>query len=313
MARVFAGQDPARIPVLFKKIDSLWRGNVGAEVASLTDLGYHVLIAGALPQLRRTVVDGRPYADGVPLADTGLWKAEATAPPSRRVADVPGAKFSSGGWISPPCAPRALADKLRELFSGDEAVTVVADGETEADLEAVVDALAQLDYAAGGRRIVLVGTGGIATVLAQTVRHKRHSGADTQITVPARNAQIAAGRLRAPQTSTDSRAARPVLAVVGSASEAARRQLRELQAGGFALVGLSPEELREPGTSPKLQLVREALAAGEPVALTVVAETGGSPRSRHDRQQPGALRFERPGPANPQGADPPSSSCPISS
>src|SRR6478735_1051584 len=87
VARVFGSREAARTPVLFKKIDSLWRGNVGAEVAALTDLGCHVLVAGALPQLRRTVVDGRPYADGVPLADTGLWHAESASPPSR-VADV---------------------------------------------------------------------------------------------------------------------------------------------------------------------------------------------------------------------------------
>ena len=68
VARVFGSREAARTRVLFKKIDSLWRGNVGAEVAALTDLGCHVLVAGALPQLRRTVVDGRPYADGVPLA-----------------------------------------------------------------------------------------------------------------------------------------------------------------------------------------------------------------------------------------------------
>ena len=41
---------------------------------------------------------------------------------------------------------------------------------------------------------------------------------------------------------------------------------------GFTLVGLSPEELRQPGTAPQLGIVREALAAGEPVVLTVVAE-----------------------------------------
>lgn len=268
VARVFAGQDAVDAAVLFKKIDSLWRGNVGAEVAALADLGFHVLIAGALPQLRRTVVDGRPYADGVPLADTGLWKAEAATPPSL-IAEVlpqsPVQELDLAAVRSP-----ALAAKLRELFAGDEAATVVADGETEADLEAVVQALAQMDFAAGGRRIVLVGTGGIAAVLAQTLRPAVHSASDTKTPVPARNAQV----VRDASTSdlTVSRAARPVLAVVGSASEAARRQLRELQAGGFTLVGLSPEELRESGTAPKVSIVREALAAREPVVVTVVAE-----------------------------------------
>lgn len=272
VTRVFAGDDAARTPVLFKKIDSLWRGNVGAEVAALTGLGCHVLLAGALPQLRRTVVDGRPYVDGVPLAATLLWAAEAAAPPSS-VAEVlgesgdvhvaaPGAALPVAQAVD-LAAVRSpdLAAGLRRLFPGDRPVTVVADGETEADLAAVVAALAELNYTAGGRRIVLVGTGGIATVLAQAVRAR----------VPARNAQLSA----ADSSTSDltESGARPVLAVVGSASEAARRQLRELQTGGFAVVGLDPEELRGQDLPVKLSLVRENLAAGQPVALTVVAET----------------------------------------
>lgn len=269
VARVFGSREAARTPVLFKKIDSLWRGNVGAEVAALTDLGCHVLVAGALPQLRRTVVDGRPYADGVPLAGTGLWHAESASPPSR-VADVLAQSSAQALDLDAVRSPD-LAERLRQLFSGDDAVTVVADGETEADLEAVVDALSRLEYSAGGRGIVLVGTGGIAAVLAQTLRPGARAGASIGIPVPARNAQTSAEGSGASQL-PEGHAARPVLAVVGSASGAARRQLRELQAGGFVLVGLSPEELRQPGTAAKLRTVREALGAGEAVALTVVAE-----------------------------------------
>ncbi|MET1156136.1 4-hydroxythreonine-4-phosphate dehydrogenase PdxA [Arthrobacter sp.] len=269
VARVFVGQDAADAAVLFKKIDSLWRGNVGAEVASLTDLGYHMLIAGALPQLRRTVVNGRPYIEGVPLAETGLWKAEAAAPPSRIAEVLPQGSVKDLD-LAAVRSPN-LSDTLRELLSGDEAVTVVADGETEADLEAVVQALGHLDYAVGGRRIVLVGTGGLAAVLAQTLRPAEHSAAAPRTTDPARNAQTAAEDSRNSLV-TESPTARPLLAVVGSASEAARRQLRELQAGGFALIGLRPEELRESESARILGVVRETLATGKPVALTVAAE-----------------------------------------
>lgn len=277
VARVFAGKDAVRAPVLFKKIDSLWRGNVGAEVAALTGLGYHVLLACALPQLRRTVVEGCPFVNGVPLAATGLWAAESATPPSS-VAEVlayPGSGVHGAGPIAAhPAAHKAvqavdlaavrsphLAARIRQLFSGEEPVTVVADGETEADLAAVVAALAELGFAAGGRRIVLVGTGGIATVLAQAV------GAN----VPARNAQVDAAHSSTPDLTASG--PRPVLAVVGSASDAARRQLGELQAGGFSVVGLDPGELRQPAPGVKLRLVREALAAGRPVALTVAADT----------------------------------------
>jgi 4-hydroxythreonine-4-phosphate dehydrogenase len=258
VVRVFAGDDAARTPVLFKKIDSLWRGNVGAEVGALTGLGYHVVLAGALPQLRRTVVAGRPYADGLPLAATGLWAAEAAAPPSALAEVLAGAglRFHDLAAVRSP----ELASRLRQLMSSAAPVTVVADGETEADLAAVVEALVELDFAAGARRIVLVGTGGIATVLAQAVRAK----------VPARNAQLAPGSSGTPGLAGSG--TRAVLAVVGSASDAARRQLRELQAGGFTVIGLDPQQLCQAGPDSKLRAVQEALAASRPVALTVTAE-----------------------------------------
>ncbi|MDQ0822407.1 4-hydroxythreonine-4-phosphate dehydrogenase [Arthrobacter sp. V4I6] len=284
VARAFAGQAVAGSQVLFKKIDSLWRGNVGAEVGALAGLGYHVLVAGALPQLRRTVVDGRPYADGVPLAETALWKAEADTPPSHLSAlGLSGGELAAGGAVG-DAAPAGLqtldlaavrsddlAARLSQLFSRGVPTTVIADGETEADLEAVVEALARLVFAAGGRRIVLVGTGGIADVLARSVRSGVGSAGDTETVEPAHNTQAP---VPDPSTSSfsGSGGARPALAVVGSASAAARRQLRELQAGGFRLVGLTPDELRRHTADSKLHAVREALAAGDPVALTVTAE-----------------------------------------
>src|SRR6476620_3126139 len=81
-AAVFGSAAAGSAGVLFKKIDSLWRGNIGPELAALSSLGHHVVVAGALPQLNRTVVGGRPFAGGVPLDSTDLWRAEATAPPA---------------------------------------------------------------------------------------------------------------------------------------------------------------------------------------------------------------------------------------
>ncbi len=55
----------------------------------------------------------------------------------------------------------------------------------------------------------------------------------------------------------------PVLAVVGSASDTARSQLQDLEAAGFLLLGLRPEELALPAAQqPQAQRAREALAAG---------------------------------------------------
>jgi uncharacterized protein YgbK (DUF1537 family) len=66
---------------------------------------------------------------------------------------------------------------------------------------------------------------------------------------------------------------RPVLAVVGSASDAARRQLRNLETGGFTTVRLRPEELAHSAApQPQVQRIRDILAAAKPVAVTVSAD-----------------------------------------
>lgn len=166
---VFGGPAADGARVLFKKLDSLWRGNVGPELRALTALGHHVVVAGALPQLNRTVVGGIPFADGVRLDRSGLWHAEAAAPPAE-VGQLLGSGSSvqlaglttvrSGGLAA------FLADALSSAPSGRSPGTVIVDGETTADLEAVIDALLALGFTAAGRRIVLAGTGGIAALLA---------------------------------------------------------------------------------------------------------------------------------------------------
>ncbi|GGI86665.1 4-hydroxythreonine-4-phosphate dehydrogenase PdxA [Pseudarthrobacter scleromae] len=256
----FAGPDADTAQVLFKKIDSLWRGNVRAEVSALAGLGFHAVVAGALPQLQRSVVDGRPGVAGTPLAESGLWQAEQSAPP----ADIPS--------LLRPDDPSsvqtlALADvrsgsraaTLAMLLDSDQPALVVADGETVQDLEHVVDALLELDFQSGGRRIVLVGTGGTADVLAERLSARL-----------ARTAQ--------PGAQTDETTAeplgggRPVLAVVGSASRTAQAQLAKLEAQGFTVVRLHPQYAGATGAyAPQLAQVSADLRAGHRVAITLAA------------------------------------------
>lgn len=72
-----------------KKIDSLLRGNIAAEVAELTRDGSPVIVAAGLPALGRMVRDGVPLVDGVPLHATSLWRAETMQPP-HSIAEVLG-------------------------------------------------------------------------------------------------------------------------------------------------------------------------------------------------------------------------------
>jgi 4-hydroxythreonine-4-phosphate dehydrogenase len=255
----FSGPEASAAQVLFKKMDSLWRGNISAETAALAGLGYHVVVAGALPQLQRTVRAGRPLVAGSPLAETDLWQAEVSAPP----ADVP-------SLLRPeePESVQALdleavrssrvPSRLAGMLDGRPAL-VVADGETTADLEKVVDGLLELDFQSGGHRIVLVGTGGAADVLAARL------GAQT-----ARNAQSVAA---APATTEEPQGgARPVLAVVGSASKTAQAQLAHLEANGFTVVRLHPLYAgARDAYAPQLAQVSADLRAGARVAITLAA------------------------------------------
>ncbi|MEV8082227.1 4-hydroxythreonine-4-phosphate dehydrogenase PdxA [Pseudarthrobacter oxydans] len=256
----FTGPDADTAQVLFKKIDSLWRGNVRAEVSGLAGLGFHAVVAGALPQLQRSVVDGRPLVAGTPLVETGLWHAEQSAPP----ADIP-------SLLRPEDPSSVQTMNLAEVRSGSLAATLAmlldpgqpalvgADSETVQDLEHVVDALLDLDFQAGGRRIVLVGTGGTADVLAERLSARL-----------ARTAQP--GAQTGATTAEAQGAAKPVLAVVGSASGTAQAQLATLEAQGFTVVRLHPQYAGASGAyAPQLAQVIDDLRAGHHVAITLAA------------------------------------------
>ncbi|UUL76116.1 4-hydroxythreonine-4-phosphate dehydrogenase PdxA [Pseudarthrobacter sp. Fe7] len=257
----FSGPEASAAQVMFKKMDSLWRGNIGAEVSALVSLGFHAVVAGALPQLQRSVVDGKPLAAGTPLAETDLWEAEFVAPPadvasllcptdpaSVKTVDLAGVRSGS------------LTTKLAGLLNSDQPQLVAADGETVQDLEHAVDALLELHFHAGGRRVVLVGTGGAAAVLAQRL------AAQT-----ARNTQSAA---RADATPAEpQKAARPVLAVVGSASKTSQAQLARLEANGFTVVLLDPLHAgSKDAWAAKLAQVIGDLRAGTRVVIGLEAQ-----------------------------------------
>lgn len=59
----------AEIPYIYKKTDSVLRGNIGAELAALCDRGSgKVHFAPAFPDMGRTTSNGIQYVDGLPIA-----------------------------------------------------------------------------------------------------------------------------------------------------------------------------------------------------------------------------------------------------
>uniref|UniRef100_UPI001C3FBC32 four-carbon acid sugar kinase family protein n=1 Tax=Streptomyces niveus TaxID=193462 RepID=UPI001C3FBC32 len=165
---VLAGLAPDT--VVCKKIDSLLRGNLAAETAALAATGRGVLLAPALPAERRTVRDGVLHTDGVPLHTGDAWRAETAAPP-RSVAEALGVPVALLGLQAVRGPDHHLRTALREALA--TGLPVVADAETDADLDALLAATLDIDP-----RVVLAGSAGLALALGRILGDDGESGGE---------------------------------------------------------------------------------------------------------------------------------------
>ncbi|MFJ9582219.1 four-carbon acid sugar kinase family protein [Streptomyces acidicola] len=220
--------------VLFKKVDSLLRGNLAAEAAAYAAGARGVVIAPALPVAGRTVRGGVVHLRGVPLHTTDAWRAEGRPPPR----SVPHALDGVPTALVPLPVVRggALADHLRACFAQGQ--HPVCDAETDEDLNLIAGAAHEL-----GPDVRMLGTGGLAAALGRQL-------------VPV------------PETTTPYRngtAERPLLVVVGTAEPTAAEQIARLTAVGARHVPLSADELTSSPTR-RLDIT--------PNGITVVSLTG---------------------------------------
>lgn len=216
---------------VFKKIDSLLRGNVGAEVAAaLAKVGNGrgrglALVAPAFPATGRTTLGGIVHVGGVQNTE------------GRFGGDVAGA-LAAGGLTVDLLAgesgrtPEKLAAHLQDVQErGIDAV--VLDASSDQDLQAVAAAAGLLDFPA-----LLVGSGGLAAHIA------------AREAVTARNAQV--------------RHVSRTLTVIGSYSSLARQQTEALVAAGAEHITLDHDALEEPAVARR---VAEAMTRND-VVLT---------------------------------------------
>ena len=181
--------------VAIKKIDSTLRGNVVAETLAMMDATgrSNAILAPAFPAQGRTFVDGVVYVNGVPLSRTGFAR-DALSPPPLEPLDVVFRSQAPGAKVF-----KVSADGPFELAARDEGQRVfIVDGQSDADLQRTVEALAQ--------RLsdcILVGSAGVAAAVARVCMP---SG-------PARPRPVASGQL---------------LVVVGSRAEQSALQVDAL-------------------------------------------------------------------------------------
>lgn len=78
------------VPYLYKKTDSVLRGNIGAELKAVLDASGEKILAmvPAYPQIGRNTVEGICYVNEIPIADTLLGKDPFDPVKSSRVADL---------------------------------------------------------------------------------------------------------------------------------------------------------------------------------------------------------------------------------
>ena len=190
---------------VFKKIDSLLRGNVGAEIAAalaaVSDAERALaVVAPAFPGTGRTTVGGVVHVDGVPHVD-GAFAGDVAA--SLAAAGIRAGRLAPG----PADTPADLAARLDHLHT-DGLDAVVVDAVTDADLETIARASRLLTGP-----VLVTGSGGLA---AHMVPSDRASATST------------------PHLPTVDR----VLVVVGSYSGPARSQIDELVRRGAEHVEL---------------------------------------------------------------------------
>ncbi len=155
---------------VFKKIDSTLRGQIGAELRALStadnDRTAPMLIAPAVPENDRVVIDGRVFVRGVPLEETDIWRHECAAfggqLPARmserlllsglRAEEIHLGKLREG-------AQALMAHLLERRIAGVEAV--ILDTETPEDLLIIAETATTFETMP-----VCVGAAGLARALS---------------------------------------------------------------------------------------------------------------------------------------------------
>lgn len=175
---------------IYKKIDSTLRGNLGAEIeAALTASGATLaIIAPATPAMGRQMLDGNCVLHGVALEHTEFASDPSTPVLTSSIADIikQQSALPLAGLNLPAVRAADLAQRLQDLAAQGQRL-VVLDSESDEDLRCITKALLALPF-----RPLLVGSAGLIEMLAQRLCFQRVD---------------------------------PLLAIVGSMSETAQRQI----------------------------------------------------------------------------------------
>ncbi|RRJ65073.1 hypothetical protein EHV15_20730 [Paenibacillus oralis] len=206
--------------VLYKKMDSTMRGNVGQEINAVYDVFEpdFVIIAPAYIGNGRQVIDGIHYVNGIKLHETEAAHDPKTPVQESRLVKLIGDQAQRKvGHLSRADLEQGTEHIAARMaaFKEQQIAYIVADSTTEAHMEAIVKHITPLSYS-----VIWAGSSGLIRYLPQAYGLSRvHTGE----VLP--------------------RSEKPVLLVVGSVSPAGRRQLeRVLQVTG--VTGIEMDAVR---------------------------------------------------------------------
>ena len=186
--------------LVFRKIDSLLRGNIATEVEEALNYGP-VIFAPANPKTGRTTVEAVVYVDGAPLHQTDLWNAES-AKPWESITHALG-RISSV-VISLDLVHEGqekLAQTLKEHAKLEQ--VIICDAATDSDLDIIAAATLTVG------KIQIFGTAGLASAIARILRPNTPAAMPPNVV------------------------SQKVMVVVGSIAEASNRQVEELGKNGI--------------------------------------------------------------------------------
>lgn len=261
-----------KIPLVYKKIDSTLRGNLGAEIEAVLDSAGTdaVLLAPTLPRAGRTVRDGVHRIGGVALAETEMARDPLCPISDSEVARLLAAQSSRTTAPVPLARVRGGRAELVAYLTGAVsrgARILVADAETEEDLESLAGAAAIL-----GQRLLPCGSAGLFAHVAAAGFARLGDGTAST----------------GPRTSRLPGRSRPgaVLVVSGSMSEVTREQIRRAEAR-WGLTVIRPDASRLYGGGDEsvreTERVAEATERGVGAAGAVVLD--GASLSRAELQE----------------------------
>lgn len=151
---IIKGIDFSNIKYVYKKVDSTLRGNIGAEIKAVDEIYKSdiIVFAPALPDLKRTTVNGIHMLNNVPITHTEIAKD-----PRKPVKEDNINMLLKNGFNEKVC--HVSLEKIRNgKFDFSKERIYTFDAETNEDLVTIARKCLQLD-----KKVLFVGSAGLAS------------------------------------------------------------------------------------------------------------------------------------------------------